>query len=123
MWESTYALVVQAVAGAQEAAPQQTAEPGNPFAQMLPMFILFAVIFWLFFIAPQRKQERKRQEMLRSLSKGDRVMTNGGIFGTVVGLTDKTVVLRVSDEPAVKLEFVKGAVTRVVPKDSDAEAT
>ena len=66
-----------------------------------------------------QKREKERQRMLSSLSKGDRVITSGGILGTIVGLTEKSAVLRVSDEPPLKIEFLRGAISRVVTRDDD----
>ncbi|MBX7257005.1 MAG: preprotein translocase subunit YajC [Candidatus Hydrogenedentes bacterium] len=84
------------------------------------MMALFGVMYFLM-IRPNQKREKERQAMLSALSKGDRVVTAGGIFGTIVGLTEKTVVLRVSEEPGVKIEFLRSAVSRAVPRDGKGE--
>lgn len=80
---------------------------------MLPMIL----VMWLFMFRPNRKREQERQAMLAALSKGDKVITSSGIIGNIVGVSEKTVVLRVSEEPAVKMEFLRASVSRVVPKD------
>jgi preprotein translocase subunit YajC len=54
------------------------------------------------------------------LSKGDKVITHGGVVGTIVGLNDKYAVLKVSDNPSVKMEFLRQAVSQVI-KDDGAE--
>ncbi len=77
-------------------------------AQFAPLVIIF-VIFYLLIIRPQRVKERKHQEMLRELRKGDQVVTNGGLHGTVVGVQDEVVVLRISDE--VKVEVSRSAIS------------
>jgi preprotein translocase subunit YajC len=82
------------------------------------MIAMFAVMYFLT-IRPQQKREKERREMLAALSKGDRVITNGGILGTIIGLNDRSVVLRVSDDPVVKLEFVRAAVSKVEKEADD----
>jgi len=87
------------------------------------IFFMMAIfgIFYFLMIRPNQKREKERQAMLAALSKGDRVVTAGGMFGTIVGLTDKTVVLRVGDEPGTKIEFLRSAVSRAVPRDGKGE--
>jgi preprotein translocase subunit YajC len=70
-------------------------------------------------ISPQRKKDKARREMLEALSKGDDVVTSGGICGSIVGLNERTVVLKVSDEPIMKMEFLRTSVAMVVPKKTD----
>lgn len=113
MWNIAFAAET-VVEGAETTA--QTPAPGN---QMWIFLIAFIAIMWFLMIRPNQKREKERREMLSSLSKGDRVVTNGGVFGTIVGLTEKTVVLRVSDEPAVKMEFLRGAVARIEREPGD----
>ncbi|MCC6699586.1 MAG: preprotein translocase subunit YajC [Candidatus Hydrogenedentes bacterium] len=84
-------------------------------------FIAFMAIMYFLMIRPNQKREKERREMLNSLAKGDKVVTTGGICGTVVGLTDKSVVIKVSDEPIVKIEFLRAAVSRVAARDEKSE--
>ena len=86
-------------------------------------FILVAVLFYFMIIQPQRKQERKRKELLDALKKNDRVVTTGGIFGTVVALdTDQDrVVLRVDDDKGTRITFTRSSVARVIEVTSDKE--
>ncbi|MBI5094055.1 MAG: preprotein translocase subunit YajC [Candidatus Hydrogenedentes bacterium] len=84
--------------------------------------IMLVAIFYFLMIRPNQKQEKKRRDMLASLAKGDKVVTSGGICGTVVGLSEKNVVLRVSDEPAVKMEFVRGAVSKVLSREDESKS-
>lgn len=100
-------------------APAGTAPGGgsaapSPFGPSF-MFMMVAVIGVMYFmmIRPQQKRERERQAMLSAIAKGDVIVTTGGIIGTVVGTSDKTVVLKVSDEPVTKIEFVRSAVAQV----------
>ena len=89
----------------------------NPIVQqvwsVLPIVAIFAVFYFLL-IRPQQKQRRERESMLQAVKKGDRIVTTGGMHGTVLNLTEHTVVLRASD--GVKLEFDRSAIGRIVEK-------
>lgn len=87
----------------------------NPTVAMLvqfgPILLIFVIMYFLL-IRPQQQQQKKTQEMLKALKKGDRVVTSGGMLGTVLGVDDAKVVLKVGDD--VKIEFLKSAVVSVV---------
>jgi preprotein translocase subunit YajC len=118
--ETVWNLVL---AQAQETAPAAdsgaAASPGNPMSSMLIMFLGIIAIMYFLTIRPNQKREKERQQMLAALAKGDKVVTSGGICGSVVGLSEKTVVLRVSDEPTVKMEFLRGAISSVTARASE----
>jgi len=88
---------------------------GNPLLVMIPIF----VIFYLLLIRPQRKRDQQRQEMLKNLKKGDKVITNGGIYGVIVKVSEKDVVLEVSDR--VNMRFALSAIGTVRDKDEKKE--
>ncbi len=113
MW---HFLVAQAQVLAQEAAQEGAPAPSNPIMSMLPMIIAFFAIMYFLMIRPQQKRERQRKEMLSALSKGDNVITSGGVCGNVVGLSEDRVVLRVDEN--VTIEFIRGAISQVLPKES-----
>jgi len=79
----------------------------NMFMQLLPLLVIFG-IFYLLLIMPMRKRQKKHQEMLAKLAKGDRVVTSGGIYGTVVSVDGDVVTLRVADN--VKLQVARAAI-------------
>lgn len=109
-------LTAQVQVFAQESGAGAEQPASNPFATMLPMIIAFFAIMYFLMIRPQQKRERERREMLSALSKGDNVVTTGGICGSVVGLSEDRVVLRVDDD--VTMEFVRGAVAQVLPREA-----
>ena len=110
--------VAQAEGGG--AAASNGGSTANPLMQMMPMVIIMVAIMYFFMFRPQQKREKERREMLAAISKGDKVLTNGGIVGTVVGLNEKTVVLRVAEDPNVKIEFLRAAVSRIITKEAEA---
>ena len=89
---------------------------GGGSAQFLIMMVLIFGVMYFLMIRPQQKRERERRNMLGSLAKGDNVITTGGICGSVVGITEDRVVLRVDEK--VTMEFVRGAIAQVVSKES-----
>ena|SRR5436309_11139904 len=97
------------------------APPGNPGMSTLLMLLQFVPIFiiiYLLIIRPQQKRQKQMADMLKALKKGDRVLTSGGIYGTVVGVDDTKAVLKVADD--LKLEFAKSAIVQVMAGDTKA---
>ncbi|MEE9553217.1 MAG: preprotein translocase subunit YajC [candidate division Zixibacteria bacterium] len=93
------------------AAPQGGGAGGGGMSLFL-MFGLIIAVMYFFMIRPQQKKEKQRQKMISELKKGDRVLTSSGIFGTIWGIKDNIIVLKVDDD--VKMEFLKTAIsTRV----------
>ncbi|MBJ9976242.1 preprotein translocase subunit YajC [Pseudomonas sp. S75] len=74
----------------------------------------FLVIFYLMIWRPQAKRAKEQKNLLGALQKGDEVVTNGGIAGKIVKVSDDFVVLEVSD--SVELKFQKGAIAATLPK-------
>ena len=79
-----------------------------------PIVLIF-VIFYFLLIRPQQKKQREHQKMLESIRKGDQVVTSGGIYGTVVGVKENIVVLKIADN--VKIEVAKSAVSHIVARE------
>jgi preprotein translocase subunit YajC len=101
------AAFAQATAGAPEAQP-------SALDQMLHMGSLLAItvgIVYFMIIRPQQRKQRETTAMLASIRKGDRVLTSGGLYGTVVGTNDDIIVLKVADN--VKMEFSRAAIVQV----------
>jgi preprotein translocase subunit YajC len=88
---------------------------------VLPLMIgMFAIMYFLI-IRPQQKQRKDREALLAAVKKGDRVVTSSGLFGTVVGLSEHTVTLKVAEQ--VKLEFERSAIGRIVPAAGEKESS
>ena len=91
---------------------------GNPMIGFLVQFGYFIPLFLILYfllIRPQRQQAKQQDEMRKGLKKGDRVLTTGGMLGTVWGVDDTKVVLKVADE--VKIEFARSAVVQVLTEE------
>jgi preprotein translocase subunit YajC len=82
-------------------------------------FILIFVVFYFLLIRPQQKKQRERTSMLGQVKVNDKIVTIGGLHGTVVGLEDTTVTVKVSDN--TKLVFERSAISQVKPAAVTAE--
>lgn len=96
-----------------------SAAPGDPRIGMLLTLLQFVPIFLILYfllIRPQQQQKKKQELMVRALKKGDRVLTTGGMYGTVLGVDDAKVVLRIAEghKEDIKAEFAKSAVVQVL---------
>ena len=88
--------------------PQGSGGQASFLIQLAPMVAIFAIFYFLL-IRPQQRQRREKDEMLRNIKKGDRIITQGGLIGTVVGLGEETVTLKIAD--SVRVECLRSAVT------------
>jgi len=94
----------------------QTAGTGAILAQVLPILAI-GLVFYFIVIAPANKQRRKTQDMLSSLKKGDRVVTTGGIYGTIQGVEAEVVYLKISEN--VKVKVARSAVSGVLTGEGE----
>ena len=112
MWSDAYAQTAGAAPAAPGAAGSGSSNPTMTLLlnalQFLPLFI----ILYFLLIRPQQQQTKKLAQMRQTLKKGDRVLTTGGIIGTIVGVDDGKAVLRVADD--VKLEFATSAIVQIM---------
>jgi preprotein translocase subunit YajC len=79
---------------------QATAQPG--LMNFLPLVLIFGIFYFLL-IAPMRKRQKKLQAMIAGLKKGDKVITNGGLYGEVYALEEESLILKVADNVRVKV--------------------
>jgi len=96
----------------------EAAGPGSLLTSFLPL-IAIVLIFYFLIIRPQNKKRKETEKMLSALKKGDRVITIGGLHGTVQNVKDSTVIIKVDDN--VKLEFLRSAVSSVVAASKEKE--
>jgi len=85
---------------------------GSLITSLMPLALIF-VIMYMLIIRPQQKKQKDQQRMIDSLKKGDNIVTNGGIHGTIVGVKEreKTLIVKIADN--VKIELSRGTVARV----------
>lgn len=90
--------------------PSQDGGPG--LMSNLILFGSIILIFYFMIIRPQQKRAKERQKMLEAMKKGDKVITSGGIYGTIAGMDDKTVLLQIADNVKVKVE--RGSIASII---------
>ncbi len=94
------------------------AAPGgdtNPIAMFLPLVLIF-IVFYIFIIRPQKKKEDTRKKMIEAVKKNNRVITIGGVHGTVTQVDETSVLVQVDNNTKLRIE--KSALSSVVGKES-----
>jgi len=99
-----------------EEAPPTDDTPGGGIS-FLPIILILG-IFYVVLIMPERKKQKKRQALLDTLAKGNKIMTSSGIYGTVVAIHDDVVTVQVAD--GVRMRFNRAAVQDILDKDAAA---
>ncbi len=95
---------------------------GGGFSMLVPLLLMFAVFYFLL-IRPQQKKQRRHQDMLKGLKVGDKVMTNGGIVGTIVEGGEQFVKLEIADRVRVDIgrSYIAGKI--IVKEGKETEPT
>ena len=92
----------------------QPTEGGNPLISFLPLIVIIAIFYFLI-IRPQKKRESERKEMIGAVKKNDKIVTVGGVHGTVTQVDDASVLVQVDSN--VKLRVDKNAIANVGNKE------
>jgi preprotein translocase, YajC subunit len=103
------------------ASPQagDGAQGGGSFITSIIPFAAIILIFYFLIIRPQNKKRKETEKMLSALKKGDKIVTIGGIHGTVQSVRESTVLVKVDDN--VKIEFLRSAISSVVTASKEIE--
>ena len=95
--------------------------PGvNPYIQFIPILLVFA-IFYFIILLPQQRRQKKLQEFLDALKVGDRVVTTGGIYGSVTKVDGQTIQLQIADK--VRIELARNAIVGFQGQEPVADRT
>ncbi|HLB25639.1 MAG TPA: preprotein translocase subunit YajC [Nitrospirota bacterium] len=108
-----YAMGAPAGGGAAGGAPSM-------FTQLFPLIAIFAIFYFLL-IRPQQKKAKEHRHMLDNLKKGDRVVTSGGIHGTIFSLTPEVVTLIIAEN--VKIKVGRGFIHGLAAAEGEEEKT
>ena len=95
-----------------------SAEQPNMLVTMLPFVLMFVVMYFLI-IRPQHKKQKEQQEMIDALKKGDKVVTSGGVHGTITGIKEKEGILMIQVAKDVQIEVSRGSITKVAKAKED----
>lgn len=97
--------------------------PGNGggSGSMISTLVMFGAIFVIFYfmiIRPQQKRAKEREKLLSNVQKGDKIITSGGLHGTVAFIDEKTVLIQVTEN--LKLKYEKSAIATVIPSGKES---
>ena len=92
------------------------APKGNPWAPFVLILVMFGLLYFVMFRG-QRKDEKKRKQMIEEVKKGDQVMTIGGMLARVVSIDGDEVVLKIDESANVKATYRKSAIQEVLDRD------
>ncbi len=98
---------------------QGEAQSGGGLTQFL--FLMGGMILIMYFVLfrPQMKEQKKRKAMLASIKKHDHVLTNGGIHGVVVSVSDNDVVLKIDENSNIRVKFSRSAVNNILSREKE----
>jgi len=113
-------LILPLLMGAQQAAGAEGGASGGSLLGSFLPFVFIIAIFYFLIIRPQNKKRKETEKMLSALKKGDKVVTIGGLHGTIQSVKETTVIIKADDN--VKLEFLRSAVSNIAqPSKEDKE--
>ncbi len=113
-------MFFESIAHAMGQAPAAGGQPGNPLMTFMPLILMF-VIFYFLLIRPQQKKQKEHKQMLDNLSRGDRVITAGGLYGRVTEVKDDILTIDLGGDVHVQVGrgFISGMVTADAGKAKD----
>jgi preprotein translocase subunit YajC len=98
-------------------APAAGGQAGGPLMTFMPLILMF-VIFYFLLIRPQQKKQKEHKQMLDNLTRGDRIVTAGGLYGRVTEVKDDVLTVDLGNE--VLVQVGRGFISAVVPADGGA---
>jgi preprotein translocase subunit YajC len=97
-------------------APKGAQTSPNPIISFMPMIVIIGILY-LLIIRPQQKQAKEHRKMVEALKPGDRVLTQGGIYGTVATVRGQIIILKVADN--VRIEMSRSSIVQVVQEPTE----
>ena len=94
-------------------ATGKQSSPGGMLSMLLPFILMFVVMYFLI-LRPQKRKERERKALLSRVKKNDRVVTAGGVHGTITSVRENEIILRIDDAKDVKVKLDRSAIAAVL---------
>ena len=116
MWNKFSVMLAM---GPAPTAPGTQANPKGEMMKLVGMMLIMGLVMYFIMIRPQRQRQKQLEALLKSLRPGDKVLTSSGIVGVVLSVKEKTVTLRTGE---TKIEILKGAVSEVTERSSEASS-
>jgi preprotein translocase subunit YajC len=95
------------------------AQGGGGFGALVPLILMF-VIFYFLLIRPQQKKQKEHRKMIENLQKGDQILTTGGIYGRITGITDNVLTVEIAEK--VRVKVARGNIAGVTQADKPASS-
>ena len=111
-------FILPLLMGGAQTAPADGAAGGSGIFTIIS-FVGIILIFYFLMIRPQSKKRKETEKMLAALKKGDKIVTIGGLYGTIQSVKDTTVIIKVDDN--TKLEFLRSAISSVITPSAAKE--
>ena len=111
------AMIVDWLNGFWAMMPPRDGQQSQPWWSSMVPLLLMVFVFYFIFIRPQQKKVKEHDTLLKTLRTGDKILTNSGIVGIVVGVKEKSVSIRSAD---TKLEILKSAVSEITERGSES---
>ncbi|MCP4594376.1 MAG: preprotein translocase subunit YajC [bacterium] len=102
-----------------DSAPAGAPKGGPGGGVMMFGLILMMGVFFFVMMRGNRSQQKKKENMINAMKKNDRVMTIGGVIGTIVSVKENEIVLKVDEASNTKMTFIKRAIQQVISEDDD----
>jgi len=96
------------------ADPSAAGGGGGSWMTIVPLVLMFG-IFYVLLIRPQQKKAKEHRQFLENLKRGDRVVTAGGLYGEITGISDQTITLEIAEKIRVKVG--RGYISQFIPKE------
>jgi preprotein translocase subunit YajC len=97
-------------------------KPGDASSLFLPGILLALGVFYVIMLGGNRREKKKRQQMLDQVGKNDRVLTIGGIMGTVVSVKEDEITVKVDETNNTKITFIRSAIQKVITEEDGKPA-
>lgn len=108
------------LAAGEDKAPPPAQPPGADFMMFAP-FVAIAIIFYFLLIRPQRRDQASKESMLAALKKNDKIVTIGGIIGSVANISPDGQEVTVKVDDNTRIKFVRSSIQRVVAPEGEGE--
>jgi preprotein translocase subunit YajC len=108
-------LLISTLLAQGEAVPHAGQDAPSLMASIIPLLLIF-VLFYFMFILPQKNEQKKLQEMLKSLKEGDKVLTAGGIVGIITGFSEKDDIVQIRVGESTKLNVLRSYIVKKLEK-------
>lgn len=104
-------MILELISLVMSALEQQGSARSNPLVSLLPFLLIILIMYFLIF-RPQSRRQKQHRLMIDALKKGDKILTAGGIFGTIEGVNEKEGYFIVKIDDNVKVRLARGSVAR-----------